>query len=955
MGENQKPATSSIAFFGPFQLVAAERVLYRDGEAVVVGSRQLDLLTALVERSGEVLTQRELMQRAWPDLVVEAVNLRVHIGHLRKILGDGQEGARYINNVPGRGYCFVAPVRWTEQLRPLESVSEEAGIGSPTPFAPRLPPRLERMIGREQNVAELKKMLVSSRFVSVVGTGGLGKTTTAVSVAHGLVEDFQGAVFFVDLAPLSETSLLSATVASAVGYRPLSQNPLDGLIAFLSQSRVLLVLDNCEHVIEGAAELTERLIRETKEVHILATSRESLRVEGENVHLLPALESPPDGPALTAASALASPAVRLFMERAVAGGYHSTLTDADATVVADICRRLDGVPLAIELVAGRVGMYGIQGTANLLGHRFNLLWQGRRSTMPRHQTLSAMLDWSYNLLGTRDRAVLRTLSIFVGNFTLEAAEAITVETVSNPLDVALAIGSLVDKSLISTAEVDGATRYRLLDTTRVYASGKLADSGEQDAAARRHALYFCKLLKSAAIDVLDFNRRDLSPYRRHVDNVRAALAWSFSSPTDKPIGVELAVLATPLFRGLFLLGDCQRWCELGLAVLGDFNRGTLNELILQEGLAISSMLTKGNGEEVRTAIERGLALAESLNESKHQLQLLAGLHLYLIIIADFRGALAIAERSAAVARDIGDVDSRIMAEWMLGTSHYLLGKLDVAQHYCETGFKLAVPPASNFSDFFGYNHRIRALIVQARVLWLRGFSDRAVGLARQAIAEAELRADPLNCCDTLVFAAGIFIRRGDFDTAEDCVEQIGVLAERHGLRLYRTSAIALKGELAVARGEIADGITLLRGALAEFQAERALWVLPRYVPVLATALVELEQFEEAAVAVDRMILQNVETAEMPELLRSRAVIWLAQPNPDPVSAEEVLLRSIEMARSQGALALELRSATVLARHWLSEDRKREARDLLATVFHKFTEGFDTTDLQNARRLLEELR
>ncbi len=954
MGESQKPAASNIAFFGPFQLVAAERLLYRNGEAVAVGSRQLDLLTALVERSGEVLSQRELMQRAWPDLVVEAVNLRVHIGHLRKILRDGQEGARYINNVPGRGYCFVAPVRWTEELRPIHNVSGGAAPLS----APKLPARLVRMIGREESIAELKTMLVAGRFVSIVGTGGLGKTTTAVSVAHGLVEHFQGSVYFVDLAPLSETSLLPVAVASAVGYRPLSKNPLDGLIAFLSQSRVLLVLDNCEHVIEGAAELTERLVGETKEVHILTTSRESLRVEGENVHLLPPLESPPDGPALTAAAALASPAVRLFMERAVVGGYNSTLADADAAVVADMCRRLDGVPLAIELVAGRVGKYGIQGTANLLGHRFNLLWQGRRSAMPRHQTLSAMLDWSYNLLCMRDRAVLRSLSIFVGDFTLEAAQATREDTVWNPLDVALAIGSLVDKSLISTSEADGAIRYRLLDTTRVYASGKLADSGEMDAAARRHASYFCNLLKSAAIDVLDFNRRDLSPYRPHIDNVRAALAWSFSGQKDKVIGVELAVFATPLFRGLFLLGDCQHWCELALAEFSDLDRGTVNELILQEGLAISAMVTKGYGEEVRTAIERGLTLAVSLNESKHQLQLLAGLHLYLVIAADFRGALTLAHRSAAVAASIGDVDSRVMADWMLGTSHYLLGELDVAQRYCETGFKRSPPSASNFPDFFGYDHRIRARIVQARVLWLRGFSDRAVGIARQAIAEAELRADPLNCCDTLVFAAVIFIRRGDFDTAEDCVEQIGVLAERHGLWLYRTSAIALKGKLAVARGRLTEGITRLRGALAEFQSERAFWVLPRYVPVFAAALVQMGQFEEAAAAVDAMMLpekQNADTCETPELLRTCGIIWLAQPKPDPVAAEEALLRSIEVARSQGALALELRSATVLARHWLSKDRKREAHDLLATVFNKFTEGFDTTDLKNARRLLEELR
>ncbi|WP_271895984.1 ATP-binding protein [Candidatus Phyllobacterium onerii] len=955
MGESRRSAKSNIAFFGSFQLVAAERLLYRNGEAVVLGSRQLDLLTALAERSGEVLSQRELMQRAWPDLVVEDVNLRVHIGHLRKILRDGQEGARFITNVPGRGYCFVAPVRWTEQLRPLESVSE--GGGSSTPSVPRLPPRLARMIGREQSVAELKKMLVASRFVSVVGTGGLGKTTTAVSVAHGLAEYFQGSVFFVDLAPLSETSLLPATVASAVGYRPLSQNPLDGLIVFLLQRRVLLVLDNCEHVIEGAAELTERLVRGTKEVHILTTSRESLRVEGENVHLLPPLESPPDGPELTVASAMTSPAVRLFMDRAIAGGYRSGLTDADAVVVADICRRLDGVPLAIELVAGRVGVYGIQGTADLLGHRFNLLWQGRRSALPRHQTLSAMLDWSYNLLSSRDRQVLCSLSVFTGDFTLEEAQAITDDAVWSPLDVALAVGSLVDKSLIWTEGVDGSTRFRLLDTTRGYASAKLADSGGQNAAARRHALYFCNVLKSATIDVRSFSKRDLSPFAAHVDNVRAALEWSFSSQSDRTIGTELAARATPLFRGLFLLGDCQHWCECGLAELDDSDRGTLKELTLQEGLAISAMLTRGNGAEVRTAIERGLALAQSLNESHHQLQLLAGLHLHLIIINDFRGALAIAERSAAVAGNIDDVEARIMTEWMLGTSHYLLGKLDIAQRHCDLGFKHDALRASNLFDFFGYNHRIRALIVQARLHWLRGFPDRAAGTARQAMEEAESRADPVNRCVTLVFTAGIFIRRGDFDIAEHCINRIGAYAARHGLQPYGNLGVALQGELAVARGELVDGTELLRGALAELKTERALWVIPRFLPAFSAALVQRGYFEEAAVAIDDMISptqQDVDALEMPELLRARAEIWLTQPAPDPVAAELALQRSIATARLQGALALELRTATVLARHWLAESRKKEAKELLEKIFDRFTEGFDTTDLKAARRVLDDL-
>jgi predicted ATPase len=273
------------------------------------------------------------------------------------------------------------------------------------------------------------------------------------------------------------------------------------------------------------------------------------------------------------------------------------------------------------------------------------------------------------------------------------------------------------------------------------------------------------------------------------------------------------------------------------------------------------------------------------------------------------------------------------------------------------GFKRSPPPASNFSDFFGYNHRIRALIVLARVLWLRGYSDRAAETAYQAIAEAEHRADPLNRCVTLVFTSGIFIRRGDFDIAEHCIDQVGGLAEKHGLRPYHTFGNALNGELAVARGEFAGGALLLRNALAELHTERALWVLPRFLPVFSTALVQLGHFAEASTVIDRMMTseeQNVDTYEMTELLRARAMIWLAQPGPDPVAAEEALLRSMEMARSQGALALQLRSATVLAHHWLKEGHKRKARDLLTTVFGKFREGFDTSDLKSARQLLEEL-
>jgi predicted ATPase len=257
---------------------------------------------------------------------------------------------------------------------------------------------LARLIGRDDIVRLLSAQVLICRFVSIVGPGGIGKTTVAISVAHELLDGFNGAVVFVDLAALTDAHLVPATVVSALGLVVQTQDPLLSLLNFIGDKNLLLVLDNCEHVIEVVAALAERVVRETSQAHVLTTSREALRAEGEHVYLLQALDCPPEDAKLTAAEALKYPAAQLFMERAAASGYGSGLTDADAPRVAKICQRLDGIALAVELAASRAGFHGIRATEELLDNRFKLLWQGRRTSLPRHQTLNAMLDWSYNLL-----------------------------------------------------------------------------------------------------------------------------------------------------------------------------------------------------------------------------------------------------------------------------------------------------------------------------------------------------------------------------------------------------------------------------------------------------------------------------------------------------------------------------------------------------------------------------
>ena len=944
------PQTNEIASFGPFRLNAAQRLLMKEDEPVLLGSRSLDILIALVERPGEVVSSRDLIKRVWPDVTVEDANLRVHVANLRKALGEGQDGARYVANIPGRGYCFVAPVRRSA------SAPRIVPVATPPDRSLKLPAPLARMVGREKTVAALSSLLMSRRFVSIVGLGGMGKTTVAVAVAHGMLEEFGDAVCFIDLGAITDPALVAGAVGSALGCFVQAQDPVPSLLVFLGDKRILLILDSCEHVIEAAAALTERLFGEAPLVHLLTTSREALRVEGENVHLLLPLDTPFDDGELTAAQALASPAIQLFMERATASGYQSALSDADAPIVAQICRRLDGVALAIELAGSRVGAYGIRGTADLLDNRFRLLWQGRRSALPRHQTLRAMLDWSYNLLSEYEQAVLCKLSVFIGHFTLQSALSVARDTAEAP-QVAEAVASLVNKSLVWTADFGGSTYYRLADTTQTYAAAKLAEIGGENAVRRLHALHYAGLFDSGAINVTALGRRSMSAYIPYLGNVRAALDWSFSATGDAAIGVTLAARSAPLFLGFSLLGECERWCERAMAALREADRGTKRELELREALAISAMFTRGNGDEVKEAIEQGLDLAMALQDWRHQFHLLAGLNIFLTRVGDFRAALSVAERSATIASQAGDPAGLVMVEWMLGVTYHLVGDQAAAQRHCERGLELAAASDHIHVDFFSYDHRVRALVALARTLWLRGKPERALDFARRAIDEAASRDHPVTVCFSFIYATQVFMWTGDFEGVREHTERLIAHAAKYSLKPYHAVGLALKGELLIAQGEPAAGIQLLRGALATFQAERHNVLTTAFYRALAQGLAQSGQAEEAAAAITRAIELSERdggTFDLPDLLRARAEIILAEAQPDLAAAEAWLLRSLESARQQSALGWELRTAIQLARLWSQQGRVLEARDMLAGIYRQFAEGFETADLKEAGCLLDEL-
>src|SRR5258708_6781042 len=941
------PISQDRICFGPFRLSTTERLLEKGGEPVQLGSRALDILIVLVERPAEVVSKKELIAKVWPDLVVDDGSLRYHILALRKALGQGRSNTRYVTNVSGRGYCFVAPIS--------RVASRPAAVRNSLAHAPvGLPPSPIRMVGRDETVRLISEGLSARRFFTIVGPGGIGKTTVATAVSHTMLAAFDGAVHYVDFGPLCTPSLVPSRVASTVGLQGNFDDPLATLPAFLRDRRMLLVLDSCEHLIETIAPLAECIFREAPEVHILATSREPLQVEGEQVHRIHALAFPPDDEPLTAASALTFPAVQLLVERAAADGSGFELNDAEASIVGKVCRRLDGIALALELAAGRVGVYGIKGIASLLDSQCRLLWRGRRTASSRHQTLSAMLDWSYNLLPEAERVILRRLSVFVGAFSLEAAQFVAAGDILEREQVAEAIAALSTKSLIAVETNRTGALYRLLDTTRAYVLTKMVDSGERNTIAQRHATYYREFLERIETASLTCAKNDgTAECWRHVSNARAALEWSFAEQGDKDVGTALAAASAPLFLELSLLTECRVWMERAIAEHG--GQGDRREMELQEALAVSLMFIKGNSEEVHAALTTALALAQALELPYHQMRLFAGQYTFLMRTGDFRGAAAVAEQNNAVAKRTANPTAMMIADWMLGISHHVLGDQATARRYCETALK--PEPIQNSSLIrAGYDQRIRALVMLARSLWLQGYASRAVSIATQALHRANALNHPVSLCVCWISTVTVFLCTGDWSAAGRIIDQLIACAEKYSLRPYHAIGLGLKGELSLRQGDAQAGQNLLTACLDALEAGQHQSLTAVFISDLAIALATAGQVEEADAAIDRAMAWGGQTRShfhLPEMMRIKGEILASRLQ--SCQAETWFSRSIDLGPEQSALAWELRAATSFAHLRARRGRCGDARRLLRPVYDRFTEGFDTPDLMAAKRLLDELK
>jgi predicted ATPase/DNA-binding winged helix-turn-helix (wHTH) protein len=481
LATRQNSAATSIRF-GAFCLWPVRRLLLQHNQPVRIGSRALDILIALLERAGDLVTKDELMSRVWPNTFVEPANLTVHIAALRRALGDGRDGNRFLINIPGRGYRFVAPVTLSEQFKPSLRATFATGESH------NLPARVTRLIGRQDVVGRLASQITQDRFLTVVGPGGIGKTAVALAVAEEVAASYRHGTWWVDLAASENPQQVAGAVASVLGLELDGEKFPANLVTPLRDKEILLVLDTCERVVATVAGLVAAIMREAPGVHVLATSREPLHSEGERLCRLAGLESPLTDCA-SAEQAVGFPAIELFVERATATVREFTLGDADAATVSDICRTLDGIPLAIELVARRVGSLGIAELAAALEAPQLLLTSGYRTGPARQHTMRASLVWSHDLLTDKQQVVLRRLSIFPGEFTLCDAVTVVSDRAQPACDIIDEVSELVAKSFIASDMREAQPRFRLTHITRAYALEKLRESGELDATARRLADY----------------------------------------------------------------------------------------------------------------------------------------------------------------------------------------------------------------------------------------------------------------------------------------------------------------------------------------------------------------------------------------------------------------------------------------------------------------------------------
>jgi predicted ATPase/DNA-binding winged helix-turn-helix (wHTH) protein len=727
--------------FGRFELSPAERVLRAEGESLPLGARAFDLLLALVERRGRVVARQELLDLVWPGVVVEEHNITAQVSSLRKVLG-----AQAIATVPGRGYRFVVPL----DAAPVEATARNE---APLP-SHNLPEQRTRFIGREAVLADLERLLAQARLLTLTGIGGCGKTRLALKLAQQLLARFPDGVWFVDLAPLCEAERVVSACAAALelDLGGSGAPPVERLAAHLCGREALIVLDNCEQVRDGAAALADAVLGRPGRSRILATSRVALAVAGEQLYPVPPLILPATADVQAVRDA---EAVRVFVDRARLAQPDFDVDAGNAAAVAEICRRLDGIALAIELAAARVAMLPAGEIAARLHDRFRLLAAGGPAVAHRH-TLEATMQWSCDQLEPAESHMLCVLSVFAGGWTLQAAMALA--QAADECEALAQLTALHDRSLIAVDRGTGSRpRYRMLETVREYAQRRLLERGQAEAARQRHAEYFLALAEQAAPQLSGAQQSAwMAALRDEQENLVAALGWCCDerSPADPRWGLRLAA-ATQRY---WVFNDVALGCRLVQAALRRDGDGADSAVRFDALRALAAMyMHRGRGDEGLPHARAALAMAQRLRDPQRQAMACVGIGACLGLV-DEAAALDHYEQARDLAQAAGHAEPLAAALNNIANIDFWHGRLDAA----ERGLRQALHLSRGRGDIRGALielHNLIRVLVDARRLDEARVCAREAGQLLQGVDEPALKLEWIEV------GAGLASSCGDHDTA----------------------------------------------------------------------------------------------------------------------------------------------------------------------------------------------
>ena len=762
--------------FGQFVLQSAARRLLVKGQPAKLGARAFDVLLALVERRDRVVGKNELLDLVWPNLVVEENNLQVHISALRKLLGHDA-----VATIPGRGYRFTQalasgpPADMAAETKDHVS-SEHAGRSLDRET--NLPDNRTLLFGRAVDIDSVRSLLEQHRLVSLIGAGGIGKTVLALEVARRFVGEFADGIWLVELAALTSADLVPASIAAAFNVQlPSAMTAQAGLIEALRHRRVLLVLDNCEHLIDSVVETTAALLAACPGVRILATSQEILRLPEEQAYRLGPLATPAAGD--TGDPTLYS-AVELFAHRVKLVDRSFAVTASNAPGVVEICKRLDGIPMAIEMAAARVPLLGVEGVRSRLDERFRLLSAGNRIALRRHQTLRAALEWSHSHLSAAERVVFRRIGIFAGGFPLHALAEVVAEGELDEWEVIERLGSLVDKSLI-VAEGSPTPRYRLLETIRAYALEQLAQAGETVELERRHAAWIARLCEDLA-QVTPTQRAIHwgSWYGPELDNVRAAIDHAFAEGGDVHLGIKLTGCAAALFTGRNVWTEGIARQDVALARL-DAGTPPQTEACLWDG--VSLIWRNLNHHKDLTAAMRSAVLWQGLDEER-----------YLRAVLLRARALAFLLRFSDAQEVLTLVEGRLDPWPALQGQYWNVQGLLAHLSHGDAG--AAYARARTLFDQVGdINNSLIACANLAEFLFAQGHADRSEAEWHAALERARAWAAPRLLGHVVGHLAGLLIFQGRLEEAEPLVQEALQLLPKIAYLFWFVPHLALRAAL----------------------------------------------------------------------------------------------------------------------------------------------------------------